>query len=85
MKWNWQIEGWPEFTYDSEALAPLEAKFLTSSGVLLGTCSHLDEGELSELRIELMSDEALKTSEIEGNDRSELSNVGRSAHQSDAV
>ncbi len=66
MKWNWQIEGWPEFTYDSKALASLEAKFLTSSGVLLGTCSHLDEGELSELRIELMSDEALKTSEIEG-------------------
>jgi Fic family protein len=66
MKWNWQIEGWPEFRFDSDALAAMEAKFLTSSGVLMGTCSHLDEGELSELRIELMSDEALKTSEIEG-------------------
>lgn len=66
MKWNWQQEGWPEFTYDFDVLAPLEAKFLTASGVLLGTCNHLDEGELSELRVELMSDEALKTSEIEG-------------------
>lgn len=66
MKWNWQIEGWPEFIYDSDALAALEAKFLMSSGVLLGTCNHLDENELGELRVELMSDEALKTSEIEG-------------------
>jgi len=66
MKWNWQQDGWPEFGFDSAALTALEAKFLTSSGVLLGTCSHLDDGELSELRVELMSEEALKTSEIEG-------------------
>lgn len=66
MKWNWQQDEWPEFGFDSAALTSLEAKFLTSSGVLLGTCSHLDDGELSELRVELMSDEALKTSEIEG-------------------
>ncbi len=66
MKWNWQIEEWPEFEFDSAALTALEAKFLTSSGVLLGTCSHLDAEKLGELRVELMSDEALKTSEIEG-------------------
>jgi Fic family protein len=66
MKWNWQQDEWPEFGFDPAALAALEAKFLMSSGVLLGTCNHLDEGELSELRVELMSDEALKTSEIEG-------------------
>jgi Fic family protein len=66
MKWNWQINEWPEFSFDSSDLAPLESTFLTTSGVLLGTCNHLDEEELSELRVELMSDEALKTSEIEG-------------------
>ena len=66
MTWNWQTEEWPEFSFDSDALTALEAKFLTSSGVLLGTCSHLDSGELSELRVERMSDEAFKTSEIEG-------------------
>ncbi len=66
MKWNWQIDGWPEFSFDSGALASLESTFLTTSGVLLGTCNHLDEEELSDLRVELMSDEALKTSEIEG-------------------
>jgi len=41
-------------------------KFLISSGVLLGTCNHLDDGELSELHVELMSEEALKASELEG-------------------
>lgn len=66
MKWNWQHENWPEFTFDSAALAALEAKFLTASGVLLGTCKHLDGGELKALTVELMSEEALKTSEIEG-------------------
>jgi Fic family protein len=66
MKWNWQQEGWPKFTFDSVALAALEAKFLTASGVLLGTCKHLDGGELKALTVELMSEEALKTSEIEG-------------------
>ena len=66
MKWNWQLDGWPEFSFDSNALAALEAKFLTSSGVLLGSGSHLNDDELSELRVQLMSEEALKTSEIEG-------------------
>ena len=66
MKWNWKKKGWPEFRFDAGVLVALEAEFLTSSGVLLGTCRHLPEEELSELRIELMSDEALKTSEIEG-------------------
>lgn len=66
MKWNWQQENWPEFMFDADALAAMEAKFLTASGVLLGTCKHLDGGELKALTVELMSEEALKTSEIEG-------------------
>jgi len=66
MKWNWQKEGWPEFRFDPDALAALEAKFLTSSGVLTGVCRHLQDEALNELRVELMSEEALKTSEIEG-------------------
>ncbi|MCF7817045.1 MAG: Fic family protein [Kiritimatiellales bacterium] len=66
MKWNWQKEGWPEFRYDSAALAGLEAEFLTSSGVLLGACKHLDPEQFDALRVELVSEEALKTSAIEG-------------------
>jgi Fic family protein len=66
MKWNWQKDGWPEFRFSRDALNELESQFLTSSGVLLGVCRYLSAEELNELRVELMSDEALKTSEIEG-------------------
>lgn len=66
MKWNWQIDGWPRFSFDPDALKRLESEFLTASGLMLGVCGHLESQELDELRVELMSDEALKTSEIEG-------------------
>ena len=66
MKWNWEQPNWPKFNYDASAFAALEATFLTSSGVLLGSYKHLDEREKTALKIELMSEEALKTSEIEG-------------------
>lgn len=66
MKWNWQKDEWPEFRYDATVLASMESEFLTSSGVLLGACKHLDEEQFDTLRVELVSEEALKTSEIEG-------------------
>jgi len=66
MKWNWELPDWPKFKYDTTSLGPLESRFLTSSGVLLGVYKHLDESEKTALKIELMSEEALKTSEIEG-------------------
>ena len=66
MKWNWELPEWPRFEYDAASLAALESKFLTSSGVLLGVYKHLGESEKIALTIDLMSEEALKTSEIEG-------------------
>jgi Fic family protein len=66
MKWNWEVPDWPNFDYDESSFLTLESRFMTSSGVLLGSYKHLDEGEQTTLKIELMSEEALKTSEIEG-------------------
>lgn len=66
MKWNWQYKGWPQFTYNKMALDALEAKFLHQSGIVLGTLKHINKGELSELTVDLISTEAIKTSEIEG-------------------
>ena len=66
MKWNWELPGWPMFEYDATSLVALESRFLTSSGVLLGVYKHLDDRDKTALKIELMSEEALKTSEIEG-------------------
>ncbi|MFK7837306.1 MAG: Fic family protein [Sulfitobacter sp.] len=66
MAWNWQIPGWPEFRYDTAALAPLEQRFLLSSGEIIGAVQHVGPTERDQLRIDLLSDEAMKTSAIEG-------------------
>ncbi|UWU25618.1 Fic family protein (plasmid) [Rhizobium sp. CB3060] len=66
MHWNWTQLGWPHFSYDREPLEPLERQFLKSSGEVIGAVRHFNEEDGKSLRIELLSDEAVKTSEIEG-------------------
>ena len=66
MAWNWQISGWPDFRYDEAELAPLEQRFLLLSGEVLGAVQHVNSAERDQLRIDLLSDEAMKTSAIEG-------------------
>jgi Fic family protein len=66
MIWNWQQPDWPNFTYDSRVLEPLEQNFLLRSGEFIGACKHIGADDQETLRIELISDEAVKTSEIEG-------------------
>ena len=65
-KWSWRKQDWPQFTFDKEILKSLEEEFLYDSGTLFGTYSHLNENNKRLLRIDLISKEALKTSEIEG-------------------
>lgn len=66
MKWNWQQSDWPEFTYDPVAVEPLERQFLLHSGEFIGAAKHVSTADQDRLKIELISDEAVKTSEIEG-------------------
>jgi Fic family protein len=66
MQWNWQHDNWPNFSYDAAGMASLERKFLQSSGEIIGAVRHFSKDDSSQLRIELLSDEAVKTSEIEG-------------------
>ena len=66
MIWNWQKQDWPHFTYDKEPLENLEAHFLQYSGILMGSFEHLDHTDKAELTVTLIADEAMKTSEIEG-------------------
>jgi Fic family protein len=66
MTWNWQRPDWPEFTYDSKTLSPLERQFLLQSGEVIGAFKHVGTDDQERLRIELIGDEAVKTSEIEG-------------------
>ncbi|WP_299852696.1 Fic family protein [uncultured Roseovarius sp.] len=66
MPWNWQIKDWPDFRYDASTIASFEESFLLSSGEILGAVHHVSPSERDQLRIDLLSDEAMKTSAIEG-------------------
>lgn len=66
MTWNWQQAGWPHFTFDPAALEPMEKQFLLHSGEFIGAFKHIGPEDCDMLRIELIGDEALKTSAIEG-------------------
>jgi len=66
MAWNWQQPSWPAFVYDASATMELERQFLRRSGELIGAFKHVGPEDQEELKIELIGDEALKTTEIEG-------------------
>lgn len=66
MLWNWQLQDWPNFSFDSSAIEPLEREFLRKSGELNAALKYIDDSEQESFRIDLLSEEALKTSKIEG-------------------
>lgn len=66
MTWNWQHKDWPHFIYSAANFQALEAEFIHKAGYLHGSMKHITHEDKEELRIHLMRDEALKTSEIEG-------------------
>ena len=63
---NWQRKDWPEFRYDRAKMEALEAEFLHQSGVFMGSIRHVGEDDKQQLCVELISTEAVNTSEIEG-------------------
>ncbi|MDP3529491.1 MAG: Fic family protein [Methylophilaceae bacterium] len=66
MIWNWQQADWPHFSYEKLPLVGYDNRLLLGAGLLFGAFKHLDHEEKNLLTIELISNEALKTSEIEG-------------------
>jgi Fic family protein len=66
MNWNWQQPNWPEWYFDPNALNMRERQFLLQSGQLIGAWQHLGDGDRTQLKVELLSDEAMKSSAIEG-------------------
>lgn len=66
MKWNWQRDDWPCFKYDLKKLSIFEENLIHHSGILFGVYKHITTEEKENLQIKIISNEALKTSEIEG-------------------
>lgn len=66
MTWNWQQSDWPNFRWEQLKLQAYETKFLRQSGIQIGSSKHINEDGFVELVIDLITNEAMKTSEIEG-------------------
>lgn len=64
--WNWQSKEWPNFSYNENELKALELQFSKNIGTVSGAFKYVNDDEKEQLIIELLSNEALKTSEIEG-------------------
>src|SRR5438128_11882817 len=71
-RYNWQLPDWPNFLYDLSTLH--ETLFLVAEkmGFIKGEFAHLTANLQTEAIINLMVEEAVKTSEIEGEHISRL-------------
>jgi Fic family protein len=66
MIWNWQTAEWPNWAWNFEKLRDAEQTYLLQAGKLLGVWSHLSDNDRDTANIELLTDEAVRTSAIEG-------------------
>lgn len=64
--WNWSHKNWPEFSFNKEALEGLELEFAKNTGMFLGVLKHFKSEEKKDFLVDILSSEAIKTSEIEG-------------------
>ncbi len=64
--WNWEKVEWPIFSYNEKDIAHLEHQFSQLIGTVIGALKHFETEEKNNFLVELLSNEAMKTSEIEG-------------------
>jgi len=66
MQWNWQYAGWPSFRYTPSLLQDIEGRFLKGAGVIVGALHHVDQEARQGLTLDLISQEIIENSAIEG-------------------
>ena len=66
IKYIWEKQNWFDFKYDTKVLMEFLAKARRVQGELLGKVSLLDVGQEIEAQAEVLVEEAVRTSEIEG-------------------
>jgi Fic family protein len=66
MRWNWQLDNWPHFVWDDQKLKRAEQLFLEEAALMAGASRYLNKKEGASLMADLMSMDAVYTSEIEG-------------------
>lgn len=66
MKYIWEHPDWPRFTYQTDALQGVLYQYAAEANALAGRLAGVDEEAKSEALIDLMVTEAIRTSQIEG-------------------
>jgi Fic family protein len=66
MHWIWQDKRFPDFEFDASLIVPFEQAFHRNTGIIIGTLSHLEKVDVEQLQIEILTQEAVATSSIEG-------------------
>ncbi len=66
MKWIWQRPSWPNFTWEAEALLPFLSEARLKQGKLLARTKELGFELGQEAGADILIEEVIKTSEIEG-------------------
>jgi Fic family protein len=64
--YNWQQNDWPHFRYELASVYDILLAIAEKAGLIQGKIAHLMEDQQTETMIDLMVEEAVKTSEIEG-------------------
>lgn len=65
-RWIWQKEHWPDFTWKADRLLPLMSKARLMQGKLLAKVSGVGFELSREATADVLTEEAMKTAEIEG-------------------
>lgn len=66
MTWNWEAKDWPNFTFELNSIQRELDEFFMLAGELLGVSKVVSDEDKQILMLEIITNEALKTSEIEG-------------------
>ncbi|MBI3292791.1 MAG: DUF4172 domain-containing protein, partial [Elusimicrobia bacterium] len=66
MKYLWQHGSWPRLSWKSECLLPLISKARLAQGRLLAKVARLGFKLSREARVDILTEETVKTSAIEG-------------------
>jgi len=66
MRWNWQLPQWPHFTYDPKLIAHQEKQFLVTVGSAFAFLKNIGDQDYHQFVVEILSDEGLESSKIEG-------------------
>ena len=65
-RYVWQLNDWPHWSYDHKGLGPLLAQVHRAQGHLLGRMHDLGLGLQDQATLRVLTEDVLKTSEIEG-------------------